>query len=460
MVKNHQRFFNVMQVVLDATTLSLAYVTAVLLSQSNVVGIVAQQRGALWMIPLLLVVYHFMDAYSPMRSCRFRRVAFIVTKAHLTGVFIVFAAAFLLKDQHHSRKLFLMFACIGLLSMLLERYVVRRTLRHLRQKGYNQKLILIVGAGTTGLEFARKVLSQRDFGYQVIGFLDDEAKMGDLIDGKEVLGNCDALSSLLEDDSIDDVVVALTVNSYGRYGSIIETCEKYGVRTRIIPDYSQFLPSGTPHMEAFDGIPMLSVRRIRLDEPFSRFLKRALDVVVSLSAILLTGPLMIAIAIGIKLTSPGALLFRQTRIGLNNRPFDIYKFRTMRIDTAKTAATTWTTAKDVRTTKFGQFLRKTSLDELPQFFNVLFSHMSVIGPRPERPFFVDQFKEEIPKYMVKHQVKPGITGWAQVNGWRGDTSIRKRIECDLYYIENWELLLDIKIMFLTVFKGMVNKNAY
>jgi Undecaprenyl-phosphate glucose phosphotransferase len=460
MVKNHQRFFNVMQVCLDAVTLSLAYFAAVLLSHSNISSSSVPQSGALWMVPLLLAAYHFMDAYSPMRRCSYRKVALIVTKAHLAGVFIVFAAAFLLKDQHHSRKIFLLFASVGLLSMLLERYVVRRTLRHLRQKGYNQKHILIIGAGPVAVDFARKVLSQSDFGYRVIGFLDDEASKGDLIEGKEVLGNCDALPFLLEDDSIDDVVLALTVNSYGRYGSIIETCEKFGVRARIIPDYCQFLPSGTPHMEAFDGIPMLSVRRVRLDEPFSRFLKRALDVVVSFTAIFLTAPIMIGIAIGIKLTSPGPLLFRQTRIGLNNRPFDIYKFRSMRIDTAKTASTMWTTAKDTRTTKFGQFLRKTSLDELPQFFNVLFSDMSVIGPRPERPFFVDQFKEEIPKYMVKHQVKPGITGWAQVNGWRGDTSIEKRIECDLYYIENWELVLDIKIMFLTVFKGMVNKNAY
>jgi lipopolysaccharide/colanic/teichoic acid biosynthesis glycosyltransferase len=169
---------------------------------------------------------------------------------------------------------------------------------------------------------------------------------------------------------------------------------------------------------------------------------------------------MLCIAIGIKLTSPGPLVFRQTRIGLNNRAFDILKFRTMRVSTASTAATVWTVANDPRTTKFGSFLRKTSLDELPQFFNVLFANMSVIGPRPERPFFVDQFKEEIPKYMVKHQVKPGITGWAQVNGWRGDTSIKERIECDIYYIENWKLLLDIKIMFMTVFKGMVNRNAY
>lgn len=177
-------------------------------------------------------------------------------------------------------------------------------------------------------------------------------------------------------------------------------------------------------------------------------------------ALIVLAPLLVFIAAGIKLTSPGPVLFRQTRIGMNKQPFEMLKFRSMRVADDNSSETVWTTSNDPRKTKFGSFLRKTSLDELPQFFNVLIGNMSLIGPRPERPFFVEQFREDIPRYMVKHQVKPGITGWAQVNGWRGDTSIEQRIECDLYYIENWDLLFDVKIFFLTIFKGLVNRNAY
>jgi Undecaprenyl-phosphate glucose phosphotransferase len=342
----------------------------------------------------------------------------------------------------------------------MERFIIRRTLHYFRKKGFNQKHMLIIGAGPVGIEFARKVLNHRDFGYNVIGYLDDDqSKWTNYIKGKPVLGGCDTLARLLDERSIDEVVVALPLKAFKKYGNIVDDCEKAGVRIHIIPDYNQFL-SGSPHFEEFDGIPLLNVRRIPLDDPFNRFLKRVFDIMVSAVAIILTGPVMICIAIGIKLTSPGQVFFRQERVGLNNRPFDMLKFRSMRVDNDTVASTTWTTADDPRKTKFGSFLRKTSLDELPQFFNVLFGSMSVVGPRPERPFFVEQFKQSIPKYMVKHQVKPGITGWAQVQGWRGDTSIEKRIECDLYYIENWDPLFDLKIMFLTVFKGLVNKNAY
>lgn len=464
MVRAHQRFFRGVQILLDGFTLMLAYaagVLAKLVIDHSHYKFGSHLVSPFWMIPTALVVFHAMHAYSPMRSRSFRQEALIIAKAHLAAIVVIFSVQFLLKDPHYSRKISLCFASMGLLFLLLERFVIRRILRYLRQKGYNQKHLLILGAGPLGAEFAAKVRAQPDFGYNVVGFLDDEAGEERPVIEALVLGGCDLLPSLLEDRTVDEVAVALPINSYRRYSGIVETCERAGVRVRIIPDYYQFLPPGThPHIEEFDGMPLINVRRIPLDDPFSRFLKRSFDIAVSSAAILLTSPVMACIAIGIKLTSPGPLLFRQKRIGLKNQPFDMLKFRTMRVDTASTAATTWTVPNDPRTTRFGAFLRKTSLDELPQFFNVLFADMSVIGPRPERPFFVDQFREEIPKYMVKHQVKPGITGWAQVNGWRGDTSIKKRIECDLYYIENWALLLDIKIMFLTVFKGMVNRNAY
>jgi len=463
MIRKYQRFFNIMQVSLDAIMLLLAYFSAVAAKKTSG-GLIGYGNlyiwGSLWMVLLLLVVYYFLDVYSPMRSRLYRKEALIIIRAHLVGVVIIFSALFLNKQLEYSREVSLLFAFSGLLLILLERSVIRRTLRHLRKSGYNQKHLLIIGAGPVGMDFARKVRFHRNFGYNIIGFLDDdEAKQVNSAEGRPVIGSCAILPALLENQSVDEVVIALPLNAYDKYGTIVNECEKAGVRIRIIPDYNQFL-SGSPQIEEFDGIPLLNVRKIPLDDPFNKFIKRFFDIFVAVTAIMLTGPVMILIAMGIILTSPGPVFFRQERIGLNNRQFNMLKFRSMRVDDDLTAATTWTTADDPRKTKFGSFLRKMSLDELPQFFNVLFGTMSVVGPRPERPFFVEQFKEKIPKYMVKHQVKPGITGWAQVNGWRGDTSIERRIECDIYYIENWDLLFDVKIIFLTVFKGLVNENAY
>ena len=204
----------------------------------------------------------------------------------------------------------------------------------------------------------------------------------------------------------------------------------------------------------------MNIRYVPLSNTFNAMLKRIVDIFGALVAIVLFSPVMLFSCIMIKLTSPGPLIYRQTRVGLHNKPFEMYKFRSMAVQTEEKEKKAWTVKNDPRVTGFGKFMRHTSIDELPQLFNVLKGDMSLVGPRPERPFFVEKFREEIPRYMVKHQVRPGLTGWAQVNGYRGDTSIRKRIDCDLYYIENWTLGLDFKILFLTFFKGFVNKNAY
>jgi Undecaprenyl-phosphate glucose phosphotransferase len=463
MIKKYQKIFNIMQAVTDALFLLLAYIAAFALKQKWVAAdlVIRKYRiSVLWMLPLLLIVYYFMNVYTPMRSRMYRKEASLIIRAHFVGIFIINSVLFLDKQLEYSRQISILFGIIGLLLVLIERYVVRKTLRQLRKSGYNQKHLLIIGAGPLGKEFADKVSIHRDFGYNVVGFLDDdETKHDNIFVGKPVLGSCGKLPELLENNIFDEVVVALPLNACQKYCNIINQCEKAGVRTRIIPDFNKFLP-GNPKIEDFDGIPLLNTRYIPLDDPLNRYLKRILDITVALSTMLLTAPIMIIVAIGIKLTSAGPVFFRQDRIGLNNKHFNMLKFRSMRLMDDKTAATEWTKADDPRRTKFGTFLRKTSLDELPQLFNVLVGEMSVVGPRPERPYFVEQFKEEIPKYMVKHQVKPGITGWAQANGWRGDTSIENRIKCDIYYIENWDLFFDIKIMFLTIFRGLVNKNAY
>jgi exopolysaccharide biosynthesis polyprenyl glycosylphosphotransferase len=214
------------------------------------------------------------------------------------------------------------------------------------------------------------------------------------------------------------------------------------------------------NIESLEGIPMLVVRGVPLDTWFNKFIKRTFDIFFSLAAIIVTSPIMICVAIGVKLTSPGPVFFVQERVSLNNKTFKMLKFRSMRVQTQEDTNTIWTTQNDPRKTKFGTFLRKTSLDEFPQFFNVLLGSMSIVGPRPERPYWVNKFKGDVPEYMLRHYIKSGITGWAQVNGWRGDTSMEERIKYDNYYIQNWNLMLDIKIIFLTVIRAFNDKNAY
>ena len=231
------------------------------------------------------------------------------------------------------------------------------------------------------------------------------------------------------------------------------------MHTKFIPDYNRIIPT-KPYTEDILGLPVINIRYVPLSNTFNALIKRIMDFGGALAAIVLFSPVMLFSVIMIKITSPGPLIYKQERVGLHNRNFMMYKFRSMDVQPPEEEKKAWTVKDDPRVTNFGKFMRRTSIDELPQLFNVLRGEMSLVGPRPERPFFVEKFREEIPRYMIKHQVRPGLTGWAQVNGYRGNTSIRKRIEYDLYYIENWTIGLDIKILFLTVFKGFVNKNAY
>ena len=267
------------------------------------------------------------------------------------------------------------------------------------------------------------------------------------------------LSAILTQNRLDEIGITLSLSDYDRLENIVKTCEKTGVHTKFIPDYNSVIPS-RPYLEDLDGLAVVNIRRVPLSNMANMLLKRIVDIVGALFAIVLASPFMLAAAVGVKVTSRGPLIFKQERVGLHNKPFQMYKFRSMEVQNDADEKKGWTTKNDPRVTKVGRLLRSTSIDELPQLFNVLKGDMSLIGPRPERPLFVEKFKEEIPRYMIKHQVRPGITGWAQVNGYRGDTSIKKRIEYDLYYIENWSMGFDFKILFLTFFKGFINKNAY
>ena len=291
------------------------------------------------------------------------------------------------------------------------------------------------------------------------GILDDNIARGTIYKGVKVIGSIGNLEYILPQNKLDEIAITLGLEEYYKLSKIVAECEKSGVHTKFIPDYGNIIPT-RPYTEDLLGLPVINIRYVPLSNTFNALIKRLTDIIGAVVCIIVFSPLMLASAILVKTTSQGPLIFKQERVGLHNKPFKMYKFRTMYVQTEEEEKKGWTQKNDPRVTRVGAILRKTSLDEFPQLFNVLKGDMSLVGPRPERPQYVEKFREEIPRYMIKHQVRPGMTGWAQVNGYRGDTSIQKRIECDLYYIENWTLGLDFKILFLTVFKGFINKNAY
>lgn len=410
---------------------------------------------------IFVVIAFVTRVYVPKRKMKFALEVSKIFQAHILSMFGLLSVLFIVKTIDISRLFLIVYIILCITLSVIYRYIVKQGLRKLRSKGFNKQFVLILGAGTIGKRYMQNLINYPEYGMEVIGFLDDNQfeNFGEKQCQVNVIGKLSDLASILEEKIVDEVVVALPLTVYSKYQHIIAVCEKAGVRVSIVPDFYDILPAN-PHFEQFGDLPVINTRDIPLDEFINRILKRAFDIIFSLVAIILISPILIIVAIGVKLTSRGPILFKQERVGLNRRTFMMYKFRSMKDMPETESNTQWTVKDDPRRTKFGTFIRKTSLDELPQFFNVLKGDMSVVGPRPERPYFVDQFKEEIPKYMIKHQVRPGITGWAQVCGLRGDTSIKDRIDHDLFYIENWTLLFDIKIVLKTVINGFINKNAY
>ena len=294
-------------------------------------------------------------------------------------------------------------------------------------------------------------------GFVVSGFLGRQDHIGREIEGSSIIGSFSDIDAILDKNRFDRVGLAIPLQYYDKINDLVESCERVGIKAEIIPDYIRYFPA-QPSVDMVDDIPIINIRYVPLDDDFNKFLKYLSDYIISIIAIIITSPIMLITAIAIKLSSKGPIIFKQERIGHNGKPFMMYKFRSMKVQDPDEEKSEWTTKDDPRKTKVGEIIRKTSIDELPQFFNVVKGDMSVVGPRPERPYFVKQFKETVPKYMVKHQVRPGLTGWAQIHGCRGDTSIKKRIEYDIEYVENWHLGLDLGIMIKTVLKK--NHNAY
>ncbi|MBE2940078.1 undecaprenyl-phosphate glucose phosphotransferase [Anoxybacillus flavithermus] len=464
MIRGRERFLTKLYAFSDFVVIQssflLAWILKFKLFHDGIEGHLPLQDYWFWSLvygAIAIAVGYSVELYVPKRKNKFSNELSKVLQVHTLSMFILLSVLFTFKIVDVSRTFLLLYFFWNLILISVYRYVVKQSLRTLRKKGFNKQFVLIVGAGSIGRKYYETLRMHPEFGLEVVGFLDDFRT--EHVRDKLIIGKTSDLEHVLSQQLIDEVIVALPLQAYPKYREIIMTCEKMGVRASIIPDFHDMLPAA-PHFEVFGDLPIINVRDVPLDELKNRILKRLFDIAFSLTALTLTSPVMLLIAIGIKLTSPGPIIFKQERVGLNRRTFYMYKFRSMKHLPQEISDTQWTVENDPRRTKFGAFLRRTSLDELPQFFNVLKGDMSVVGPRPERPYFVDKFKDEIPKYMIKHLVRPGITGWAQVCGLRGDTCIRSRIEHDIFYIENWSLLFDIKIIFKTISNGLVNKNAY
>ena len=474
MIKDNQIFFNRMHIVLDGLVVAVSFLLAWAIkfltplaeSTPGVTALSAETyfRTLYFIVPGYLILYGIYNLYSSKRSSRIRVEVAGIFKANTVGIGLVMISFFMLSTSvdgvvDFSRTLILLFYVINMILTFLYRMLVRKFLYFIRRKGNNLKHVILVGYSRAAEAYLDRIASNPQWGYVVHGILDDHVPRGTLYRGVKVLGSLGNLEYILPENKMDEIAITLSLEDYDSLEHIVDLCERAGVHTKFIPDYVSLFPS-RPYTEDLMGLPVINIRYVPLSNTWNALMKRLVDIFGSIFCIILFSPVMLFAAIGTRVTSKGPIIYRQTRIGLHSKPFTMYKFRTMRVQSAEEEKKGWTIPGDDRVTKFGSFLRRTSIDEMPQFFNVLAGKMSLVGPRPERPQFVDKFREEIPRYMVKHQVRPGITGWAQINGYRGDTSIRKRIEHDIYYIENWSLGFDFRILFLTVFKGFINKNAY
>jgi Undecaprenyl-phosphate glucose phosphotransferase len=456
-----QRFWTSIKVAIDVAMLALAFGLAYLTRFDAMTAPPPPWRETL--VTLVLVLVLFPVAYRQSRLYATNRVrthleeVFELFKATITGSLVLVALTYFGRERY-SRLTLVFFAGYSFVLVAATRVAFRMWLESMRRKGLNLKSILLVGAGELGERVVETIEHHRELGFRVTGVLSRDALLpGTTVRGAPVLGTTDALERVLGEQTVDQVILALPSEDMPLMKALMERLAMHTVDVKIVPDLFQVvtLYGG---LEEFGGLPIVSLQGGPL-EGWNLVAKRAFDVLFSALALLVVSPVMLAVALVVKLTSRGSVLYRQERMGMDGAVFHILKFRTMKVDSEE-AGPQMATAGDDRRTPMGAFLRETSLDELPQLFNVLRGDMSLVGPRPERPVFIEEFKRQIPKYHLRHKVKAGITGWAQINGLRGQTSIQKRIEYDLYYIENWSLLLDLKILIRTALGGFLSRNAY
>jgi exopolysaccharide biosynthesis polyprenyl glycosylphosphotransferase len=409
-------------------------------------------------IVTLAVVFFFMRLYHQPRGLSRVDLAARIIRAVSIGVILTYAfTSFLFPDLNYSRSIPVYDWGTTIMAVMCLRILHLEAWAMLRLMGFGRTRLLIVGAGAAGQDLIARMHRRPKLGYEIVGLVDDTPGRA-RARGVPVVGNTERLGELVERLAIDEVMLALPEASRQELLALISQCQQEGVSIRVFPDVFQMI-AGEVQISALDGLPLLNVHDVAL-RGWRLSLKRAVDIMLSLIALVILSPLMLGLAILVKLESSGPAFFVQERMGLDTRPFPMIKFRSMRVDAESESGAIWATRADPRRTRSGRYLREWNLDELPQLVNILLGHMSIVGPRPERPEFVAEFQRHMPRYMERHREKGGLTGWAQVNGLRGNTSIEERTKYDLYYIENWSLLFDFKIMIKTLFSGFRDPNAY
>ena len=462
MFSRFQRFYTSIKVAIDVLMLALAFAAAFGL-RFFVLGSEAlppweDTLGSLALALVIFpVVFHQSRLYATNRARSHGRELFEVFKGVVLGTLVLVAITYFARDRY-SRLTVALFAGTSFTLVAGMRLLMRSLLNQARRRGYNLKSILVIGAGELAERVVRTVDNHLELGFRVVGLLaQNPIKVGTEIAGVPVVGLIEEVDRFLDRNHVDQVVIALPADDHRLVNRLMERLALRTVDVKVVPDFTQWITL-YGGMEEFGGLPLVSLQGGPLDG-WNLVFKRVFDVLFALLALAVASPVMLLTAVLVKLTSRGPVFYAQERMGMDGRTFRILKFRTMRTD-AEQAGAQMASKHDDRRTPIGTFLRKTSIDELPQIFNVLTGDMSLVGPRPERPVFIEEFKKQIPRYHLRHKVKAGITGWAQINGLRGQTSIEKRIEYDLYYIENWSLSLDLKILVKTALGGFLSKNAY
>ncbi|MEK7748046.1 MAG: undecaprenyl-phosphate glucose phosphotransferase [Nitrospirota bacterium] len=467
MLKRHSEFYQSLLLLSDFALIAIGWVSAyVLRFYTNLIPITKGIPGFtayLSLLPAVLVAwviaFRLFHLYRPRTTASFFSEIWDILQGCAFMTILLVTISFFLRQFEYSRAVFILFGIHSVFFLAASRWGFRATLRLLREKGYDRHNVLVIGAGKLGQDMAARLHHHAELGLHIVGYLTrDPKKVGQTIGGILVLGVYEDLPDIFTKYSIDQVFIAIPQESYGKLKKMAAFFQEQTVDVRMVPDIIQFM-TVQGQAELFDGIPIVTLQATPL-YGWNQLAKRVMDVLFSLFTLLIISPLMVLIGVSIFLTSGSPILYRQKRIGYDGLVFDMLKFRTMLKDAEAATGAVWTVENDPRRTAFGSFLRATSLDELPQFFNVLKGEMSVVGPRPERPEFVEEFKHKVPRYMLRHKIKAGITGLAQVSGWRGNTSIDERIKCDLEYIERWSPWVDIKIMVKTLWKGFFHKNAY
>lgn len=458
-LKEHSASIGLSHRALDITCLLLSGLLSFWLRFSHLDLNMAYKNVLLLGVIIGAVLLSAMGGYRAWRGSSFSsEIRCVVSATFGTFILLVISGFITQSSDLFSRIWVVSWLLTSTVMILGYRFALRRTLGKLRSKGYNIRRVLIIGNGELAQNVASKLLYNPEMGLVVKGFISNELpKNNSITQDVPTIGNLEKMDQLVTELSIDQVWIALPMSEVAVMEQVQSALATSPVTIRMVPDIYGFQLINHSMTEVA-GLPVINLSTSHMLEGKNRFLKSMEDKLLSSVILLGISPIMIALAIGVKLSSPGPVFYRQERVSWNGRSFGMLKFRSMTVDSEKDGVK-WGGATSMSVTKFGAFIRKTSLDELPQFINVLKGDMSIVGPRPERTVFVDQFKHEIPGYMQKHMVKAGITGWAQINGWRGDTDLKKRIECDLYYIEHWSIWLDMKIIFLTFWKGFIHKNA-